>query len=258
MTEYSEPELVIPALKYIRDNPGGVPTSQLITHLTDVLRPDGYDIKILSGRRDTHFSQKVRNLTSHGTLEKRRLAKYRKVGRRGIWEITLEGLRYLEDIETIVDDGQPEDIATSLASQGFEPGILDQEASEGYIGIIIEEGALDKRTIAQRSRSSRLRDIALSEFKKAHGERVFCTACGFDFYDRYGEIGKDFIELHHLQPIHLMDIQGEATTIDEALTKVVLLCCNCHRIVHRVKGRMLSVEELKGVLSMERRLTELG
>ena len=249
MTRYSEPELVIPALVYIRDNPGGVYTSQLIRHLTALLKPDGHDMKILNNRKDTHFSQKVRNLTSHGTLEKKNLARYTQAGKYGTWEITREGLQYLERIDLVVDDSLPEDIASSLANQGFASDVLDEEADRGYSGIIIEEGALDKRTTGQRSRSNLLREAALREFKREHDGRLFCIACAFDFREAYGDIGTDFIELHHLQPVHLMDVEGEAITLGEALKKVATVCSNCHRMIHRAKGEMLSIEDLKALLS---------
>lgn len=95
MTEYSEPELVIPALKFMRDNPSGVTTTQLINHLIDMLQPSGHDMETLNGRSDTYFSQKVRNLKSHNTLVRHNWAKYRKIDNVGVWEITPEGLEHL-------------------------------------------------------------------------------------------------------------------------------------------------------------------
>jgi len=96
MAEYSEPELVIPALQFIRNNPNGVTTTEMIGNLTDALHPSGHDMDILRGRNDTHFSQKVRNLKSHNTLAKHNWVRYRRVGRNGIWKITPAGLRYVE------------------------------------------------------------------------------------------------------------------------------------------------------------------
>lgn len=69
--QYSEPELVLPALEVI--SVGGVGTTEIIAALRDRLKPSGADLKILKNRNDDHFSQKVRNLVSHNTLEKRDL-----------------------------------------------------------------------------------------------------------------------------------------------------------------------------------------
>jgi len=248
MRQYSEPELVIPALKFMRDNPSGVTTTQLINHLIAVFHPSGHDMQIIVGRNDTYFSQKVRNLKSHNTLERKHLAEYRSVGRQGLWSITPKGLEYIEGIEIAVDDTQPEDIVSSLSNQGFGEATIEKEAEQDYSGLIIEEGSIDKRTTTQRNRSNKLREIAISEFKKQHGGELFCVVCGFNFHDAYGEIGKDFIEIHHLEPMHLMDIEGEQITIDEALKKVATVCPNCHRMIHRIKEKMLSIDKVRSLL----------
>jgi len=95
MTKHSEPELVIPALQFIRDNPTGVTTTDMIEHLMATLHPSGYDMQILQGRNDTHFSQIVRNLKSHDTLIKNGWVNYQRVGRNGLWTITPRGAQYL-------------------------------------------------------------------------------------------------------------------------------------------------------------------
>ena len=66
MARISERELVIPALKAAAASQGGeIKTSDLIDELTEYFSPDGIDAELLEGRKDTHFSQKVRNLVSH-------------------------------------------------------------------------------------------------------------------------------------------------------------------------------------------------
>ena len=95
MTEYSERELIIPALDFIRANPQGVTTTEMIDHLIGILNPTGYDMTILNGRNDTHFSQKVRNLKSHNTLEDADLVNYQRIANNGFWTITPAGIQYL-------------------------------------------------------------------------------------------------------------------------------------------------------------------
>ena len=69
---YSESELIVPALKILA-NPihreEGVTTTTLIGELRTKLKPSGHDVEIIDGRSDDYFSQKVRNLKSHNTLE---------------------------------------------------------------------------------------------------------------------------------------------------------------------------------------------
>jgi len=65
-----ESALVMPALECIYDAGGRITTTDLIHRLEEWLQPEGEDGEILDGRADTKFSQKVRNLKSHKTLEK--------------------------------------------------------------------------------------------------------------------------------------------------------------------------------------------
>jgi hypothetical protein len=65
-----ESALVMPALECIYDAGGQIGTTDLIRRLEEWFQPEGEDNEILDGRADTKFSQKVRNLKSHKTLEK--------------------------------------------------------------------------------------------------------------------------------------------------------------------------------------------
>jgi hypothetical protein len=42
---------------------------------------------------------------------------------------------------------------------------------------------------------------AKSKHKENHGGQLPCTVCQFDFYEAYGELGKDFAEVHHAVPL---------------------------------------------------------
>ena len=74
-------------------------------------------------------------------------------------------------------------------------------------------------------------------FKKDN--KLSCQICGFSFFDKYGEIGKGFIEAHHIVPIS--ELKEETNTKIEDLA---MLCSNCHRMVHR-KRPWLTIEKLK-------------
>ena len=54
-----------------------------------------------------------------------------------------------------------------------------------------------------------------------------CSVCGFSFEVAYGEIGKDFIDVHHVVPLWL----GAGYELDP-LTDLVPLCANCHAMAH--------------------------
>jgi 5-methylcytosine-specific restriction protein A len=71
-----------------------------------------------------------------------------------------------------------------------------------------------------------------------------CCICGFDFELAYGERGKGFIEIHHTKPLSEVD---EEIFINPE-TDLVPVCSNCHRMIHRRKDDILSVEEIKRFL----------
>src|SRR5262249_39812413 len=86
----------------------------------------------------------------------------------------------------------------------------------------------------------RNRDLVKLVKEKAvdeHG-RLFCAVCTFDFADVYGEIGRGFIECHHL--LALADLLAEQATRPSDLA---LVCPNCHRMIHR-KRPWLSLDKL--------------
>ena len=76
----------------------------------------------------------------------------------------------------------------------------------------------------------------------AHG--AVCMACGFDFGKMYGEYGEGFIEVHHAKP--LFENSGEI--IPDPEKDLLCLCSNCHRMVHRFRNKVLSLEELKEII----------
>ena len=55
-----------------------------------------------------------------------------------------------------------------------------------------------------------------------------CAVCGFSFEIAYGEIGKDFIPVHHLVPVSQL---GSSYELDP-VTDLVPLCANCHAMAH--------------------------
>lgn len=72
-----------------------------------------------------------------------------------------------------------------------------------------------------------------------------CSVCGFDFEERYGEIGRGFTEVHHVVPI---SERGGAYHVDP-VKDLRPLCSNCHSMVHRTKGQTMSLENLRNIIS---------
>jgi len=68
-----------------------------------------------------------------------------------------------------------------------------------------------------------------------------CQICRINFEERYGSIGKDFIEAHHLIPIS--SLNGRKVALDPCKDFAVL-CANCHRMIHR-SGFVGDLEKFK-------------
>lgn len=74
-----------------------------------------------------------------------------------------------------------------------------------------------------------------------HGLR--CEVCSMRFDEVYGELGKDFIHVHHIKPIS----SYKKSFQPNIETDFAVLCPNCHAMIHRSKNRTLSVNELKKI-----------
>lgn len=72
-----------------------------------------------------------------------------------------------------------------------------------------------------------------------HGTK--CTVCEFDFEKTYGVRGIGFIEIHHTKPLYLLDDE----IVINPYTDLVPVCSNCHKMIHRRKDSVLSIEELR-------------
>lgn len=97
------------------------------------------------------------------------------------------------------------------------------------------EGKQTQRWTNTYERSPQLRAAAV----RIHG--LVCMGCGFNFEIKYGAIGAGFIEVHHTKPISSL---GGAASVDPT-TDLVVLCSNCHSIVHRKWPSPLSLEALR-------------
>ncbi len=72
---------------------------------------------------------------------------------------------------------------------------------------------------------------------------IVCEACGFDFGKVYGDVGRNFIEAHHMKPVSEMK-EGDKTQIED----MAMLCSNCHRMVHRIRPWIFDKNELKSII----------
>lgn len=100
------------------------------------------------------------------------------------------------------------------------------------------EGKLGQTTITTHERNLVARN------KCIQSKGLKCFVCGFDFEKTYGELGKGFIHIHHVNPISNKKGLYELN-IENDLFPV---CPNCHAMLHRRKDSTLSIEELKQII----------
>jgi 5-methylcytosine-specific restriction enzyme A len=141
-------------------------------------------------------------------------------GRRGTPAKTREYLELLEFKSNKILEVVMEDI------EAFE-----EEISSSF------EGGRKQKLMSYYERDTKLRAKAI----EIHG--TTCMVCQTNFEAKYGTHGKDYIEVHHLTPLH--------TLIEKSLISpkedMAVLCANCHRMIHRKKNMPLTIKELKEI-----------
>jgi 5-methylcytosine-specific restriction protein A len=101
------------------------------------------------------------------------------------------------------------------------------------------EGAVSRVEVNRYERSPDARGVCLA----FHG--LVCAACGFSFEIAYGEIGKDFIHVHHVVPVSQL---GSGYQLDP-VTDLVPLCANCHAMAHQGVSTPRTVAELRRIIA---------
>jgi predicted HNH restriction endonuclease len=99
-----------------------------------------------------------------------------------------------------------------------EEGLLgldsDYEAAEGNPRLVQHLLRERNRTLVVKKKQAVLDALG----------NLACEACGFDFAERYQDLGKDFCEVHH----RILLAKGRTN-----LRQLAILCSNCHRMIHR-------------------------
>jgi hypothetical protein len=85
----------------------------------------------------------------------------------------------------------------------------------------------------------RKKELALKE-----NSLLPCEICQFSFKEKYGETGEGFIEAHHIFPVSQLTEETETKLED-----LILLCSNCHRMIHRKRPWVTSRADIKELLS---------
>ncbi len=140
---------------------------------------------------------------------------------------------YIDEVEGFIYD------VIDLVIKRCKADILDEETPMKRDEF--PEGRTYEALHRKRERNSQLISL-VKKTKKAKYGHLSCEICGFNFKEKYGDIGEDFIEAHHAIPVS--ELNEDSTTKVE---DIALLCSNCHSILHR-KRPWLKISELKNLL----------
>lgn len=167
------------------------------------------------------------------------------LGIKGEYRGVFQGKELSEVIQILEDSGQDFEETIRLL------WLLDDAELEDYIKDDLEaerieesygiEGEVKYYYSRHYERSPRNRKIAI----RIHG--LSCFVCDFNFEKIYGERGKDFIEIHHINPLSTL----EKANMIEPETDLVPLCANCHRMIHAKKNNVLTWQKLREILKQQ-------
>jgi len=107
-----------------------------------------------------------------------------------------------------------------------------------------QEGAPKKITTTVYERNPVARAICI----RFYG--AVCSVCNFDFSKQYGELGKGFIHVHHLQPRAAIEKSNKLNPTRDLRP----VCANCHAMLHQRKP-IYSIEELKAIIKKDAKYT---
>lgn len=101
---------------------------------------------------------------------------------------------------------------------------LDELQGDGEVSAI--EGAVAYRLAVFRERDPVLRRDKIAQSLRERGTSA-CETCGFDFFGTYGDLGDGYAHVHHVTPLHVTGVT------ETSLADLVVVCANCHAMVHR-------------------------
>lgn len=121
----------------------------------------------------------------------------------------------------------------NLTSTENYPDEIDENTQKSII-----EGGKKRVVVNAYERDPKARQLCIDKYG------YNCRVCGLNFENKYGEIGKNFIHVHHLKP--LSDLKDEYEVNPREDLKPV--CPNCHAMLHKKKPPY-GIEELKKLIT---------
>jgi 5-methylcytosine-specific restriction protein A len=113
----------------------------------------------------------------------------------------------------------------------------------------IETDSVREGQVLYKLHKVRERDRKIIEAKKKkvlkETNELKCEVCDFNFEKTYGQIGRGYIECHHIIPLSNFQV-NKVTRLED----LALLCSNCHRMIHKDLN-IKSIKEFKDKLNIK-------
>lgn len=218
-----ENDIVKPALKIIKDNPG-INTSELIKELQKVVELYPGDKEISNSRNDTKFSQIVRNLTSHKNNNKFwKCINKEKDGRNTGFFINEIG-------ETEIQGYERKEVSEEREDSNLQRKIRECNEYNDYVELQKADSRIPKKT--SRSNNARYQTDARISKTVLKENNYICEIeklTGNKHTSFNTNKGTQYMEGHHLIPMKAQ--KNFKNNIDRS-DNICCLCPNCHRAIH--------------------------
>lgn len=141
------------------------------------------------------------------------------IGEWGVWEVTVTG----EGGEFAIGVLPPSTIA-ALDGSGSDTTLI--------------EGAVKSVELSVYERNPEARRLCIEHYGAS------CQGCGLNYEQKYGEIGRDLIHVHHVVPLAAVAAAYEVDPIED----LVPLCATCHHVAHH-RTPPYTVAEIRGAIA---------
>ena len=108
---------------------------------------------------------------------------------------------------------------------------------------IYTEGAPNQVTQIKYERNPFARKACIDQYGCS------CNVCGMNFEQTYGDLGKGFIHVHHLNQLSKI---GKQYVVDP-IKDLRPVCPNCHAMLHR-RSEVISMEALKSMMTSKNKI----
>jgi len=158
--------------------------------------------------------------------------------------------------KSITDKGSIREIINHLSDTAMPDGSRRncQSALNAYLGFLSHsgseaveiypdempsyiEGAVSQIIVNKYERDSSARKACIKHHNSA------CKVCDLEFYKVYGEIGINFIHVHHITPISELKEQYVIDPVND----LIPVCPNCNAMLHK-RNPPYTVKELQEIM----------